>query len=89
MLLLLLSSLVVVVNNPLNSPSAHLQEMLFGKAAEKKYGVIFDVKKIFSPWTLLNEIDDEYTKKVHGFKDLSEYYRSMSSSREMTNEQQT
>lgn len=59
------------------------KEMLFGKAAEKKYGVIFDVKKIFSPWTLLNEIDDEYTKKVHGFKDLSEYYRSMSSSRVM------
>lgn len=45
--------------------------------------MIFDVKKIFSPFTLLNDIDDEYTKKVHGFKDLGEYYNSMSSSRVM------
>jgi len=59
------------------------KEQLFGKAAEKKFGINFDVKKIFSPFTLLNDIDDEYTKKVHGFKDLNEYYRSMSSSRVM------
>lgn len=58
------------------------KEQLFGKAAVKKYG-IFDVKKLFSPLTLLNDIDDEYTKRVHGFKDVGEYYRSMSSSRVM------
>jgi len=52
---------------------------LFGKSAEKKYGMKFDVEKIFSPFTLLNDIDDEYSKRIHGFKDLPEYYRSMSS----------
>jgi len=59
------------------------REQLFGKAAEKKYGICFDVKKIFSPFTLMNDIDDEYTKRVHGFKDLNEYYAAMSSSKVM------
>jgi len=59
------------------------KDQLFGKSAEKKYGIRFDERKLFAPTTLLNDIDDEYTKKVHGFKDLSEYYRSMSSCRVM------
>lgn len=59
---------------------AQHKEQLFGEASQKIYGK-FDVNKIFSSTTLLNEIDDEYTKRVHGYKDLGEYYDSCSSSR--------